>query len=56
MFFFFWLVMKKPAFPRKNAWNINVFGVSWENLLFHELMQQINTFLARHEKTCFSTQ
>ena len=46
---------EKPAFPLKNATNLHLFGASRENLLFHVIMQQICMFLARHEKTCFST-
>ena len=51
----FWRVTRKPAFPRNNAANLHLFGTSRENLLFRLKMQQICTFLARHEKTCFST-
>ena len=51
----FWRVTRKPTFPLKNAANLHLFGASRENLLFHLKMQQICTFLARHEKTCFST-
>ena len=46
----FWRVTRKPAFPRNNATNLHVFGASQENLLFHLIMQQICTILARHEK------
>ena len=51
----FWRVTGKPAFPLKNATDLHLFGASRESLLFHLKMHQICTFLARHEKTCFST-
>ena len=49
-------VMRRPATKRNNASNVHfVFGRFMTKPAFQRNKATICTFLARHEKTCFST-